>query len=190
MDWEEYVSEIASDIMKEQSPARFCTAADVNPHMFVYGDDTYGIHDEGDDDNDEFPKQRKMDIGVSAIIPVVKPIREPRVVQTKVVKRAPHDPKSVITTYEGKHNHEVPTTKTSSHDTSGAIAVNSPRELSKMRSGENDTMSLNLGVGIIPAADNRDNDQQQALCFSKHGRPQTYLNDSDFKVLCATPMYG
>ncbi|KAM7280430.1 hypothetical protein ACFE04_007564 [Oxalis oulophora] len=202
------------------------------PHVFVNGDDTDGTHDEGDDDDDEFSKRRKMDIGVSGIIPVVKPIREPRVVvQTlsevdilddgyrwrkygqkvvrgnpnprsyykctcvgcpvrKLVERAPHDPKSVITTYEGKHNHEVPTTKTSSHDTSGAISVNSPRELSRRRSGENDTMSLNLGVGIIPSADNRVNEQQQALRFFEHGRPQTYPNDSDFKVVRATPMYG
>ncbi|KAL6529330.1 WRKY transcription factor 4 [Orobanche gracilis] len=33
----------------------------------------------------------------------------------KHVERAPSDPKAVITTYEGKHNHDVPAAKTSSH---------------------------------------------------------------------------
>jgi hypothetical protein len=32
------------------------------------------------------------------------------------VERASHDPKAVITTYEGKHNHDVPAARNSSHD--------------------------------------------------------------------------
>ncbi|XP_022886587.1 probable WRKY transcription factor 20 [Olea europaea var. sylvestris] len=34
----------------------------------------------------------------------------------KHVERASHDPKAVITTYEGKHNHNVPNVKTSNHE--------------------------------------------------------------------------
>ncbi|XP_042419632.1 probable WRKY transcription factor 2 [Zingiber officinale] len=37
----------------------------------------------------------------------------------KHIERASHDLKSVITTYEGKHNHEAPTTRRSSHPNSG-----------------------------------------------------------------------
>ncbi|KAH0459052.1 hypothetical protein IEQ34_011866 [Dendrobium chrysotoxum] len=37
----------------------------------------------------------------------------------KHVERASHDLKSVITTYEGKHNHDVPTAKTSNHQSTG-----------------------------------------------------------------------
>lgn len=37
----------------------------------------------------------------------------------KHVERASHDLKSVITTYEGKHNHEVPAARNSSHINSG-----------------------------------------------------------------------
>ncbi|WZZ32782.1 hypothetical protein YC2023_016183 [Brassica napus] len=49
-----------------------------------------------------------------------------------------HDPKAIITTYEGNHNHDVPTSKSSSnHD-------NQPR----YRPDETDTISLNLEVGI------------------------------------------
>lgn len=33
----------------------------------------------------------------------------------KHVERASTDPKAVITTYEGKHNHDVPAAKTNSH---------------------------------------------------------------------------
>lgn len=35
----------------------------------------------------------------------------------KHVERASTDPKAVITTYEGKHNHDVPAAKNSSHNT-------------------------------------------------------------------------
>ena len=40
----------------------------------------------------------------------------------KHVERASTDPKAVITTYEGKHNHDVPAAKTSSHNTANANA--------------------------------------------------------------------
>ncbi|KAF5449566.1 hypothetical protein F2P56_029998 [Juglans regia] len=40
----------------------------------------------------------------------------------KHIERASTDPKAVITTYEGKHNHDVPTAKTSSHNTANSIA--------------------------------------------------------------------
>nr|QGX73556.1 WRKY family protein 8 [Cistanche tubulosa] len=40
----------------------------------------------------------------------------------KHVERAPSDPKAVITTYEGKHNHDVPAAKTSSHSTNIAAS--------------------------------------------------------------------
>ncbi|KAI4365097.1 hypothetical protein MLD38_021116 [Melastoma candidum] len=35
----------------------------------------------------------------------------------KHIERASHDPKAIITTYEGKHNHNVPTAKPSSQET-------------------------------------------------------------------------
>eukprot|EP00250_Pteridium_aquilinum_P003383 c13697_g1_i1 orf=553-2643(-) len=41
----------------------------------------------------------------------------------KHVERSFTDPKSVITTYEGKHNHDVPAARNSSHDTSGQAAT-------------------------------------------------------------------
>ncbi|KAJ7229543.1 hypothetical protein O6H91_05G100100 [Diphasiastrum complanatum] len=37
----------------------------------------------------------------------------------KHVERASNDPKSVITTYEGKHNHDVPVAKSGGHDSGG-----------------------------------------------------------------------
>ncbi|KAJ8460609.1 hypothetical protein OPV22_033535 [Ensete ventricosum] len=44
----------------------------------------------------------------------------------KHIERSPTDPKAVITTYEGKHNHDVPAARKSSHDTvtSGAAFKN------------------------------------------------------------------
>ncbi|KAM0951421.1 putative transcription factor WRKY family [Dioscorea sansibarensis] len=41
----------------------------------------------------------------------------------KHVERASTDPKAVITTYEGKHNHDVPAARSSSHNTANAAAV-------------------------------------------------------------------
>ncbi|KAL2609194.1 hypothetical protein R1flu_027767 [Riccia fluitans] len=41
----------------------------------------------------------------------------------KHVERASNDPKAVITTYEGKHNHDVPVARNSSHDNAGAGAA-------------------------------------------------------------------
>ncbi|KAK9070648.1 hypothetical protein SSX86_008316 [Deinandra increscens subsp. villosa] len=106
-----------------------------------------------DVEGDPYSKRRRTDFGILDVTPVVKPIREPRVVvQTisevdilddgyrwrkygqkvvrgnpnprsyykctsvgcpvrKHVERASHDPKAVITTYEGKHNHDVPIAK-------------------------------------------------------------------------------
>ncbi|KAK9673798.1 hypothetical protein RND81_12G190400 [Saponaria officinalis] len=61
----------------------------------------------------------------------------------KHVERASHDPKAVITTYEGKHNHEVPTARNSSHDTASRIGSHE----------NNDPVSLDLGVGIRSSPD-------------------------------------
>ncbi|KAI9187492.1 hypothetical protein LWI28_028782 [Acer negundo] len=178
------------------------------------------------DDDDPFSKRRKMETMVADITPVVKPIREPRVVvQTlsevdilddgyrwrkygqkvvrgnpnprsyykctnagcpvrKHVERASHDPKAVITTYEGKHNHDVPTARNSSHDAAGPPAGNGPL---RIVSEENDTISLDLGVGISSVNENRSNEQQQAL-HSELARRQPHASSSSFRIIQATPV--
>ncbi|EHA8591801.1 putative WRKY transcription factor SUSIBA2 [Cocos nucifera] len=88
----------------------------------------------------------------------------------KHVERASHDPKAVITTYEGKHNHDVPAGKTVNHDTSMPMVVDGSNNITTCMSpafsgfprtcdamvisqqytqpeGSN-TISLDLGVGI------------------------------------------
>ena len=47
----------------------------------------------------------------------------------KHVERAATDPKAVITTYEGKHNHDVPAAKSSSHNTANSIASQKPQNV-------------------------------------------------------------
>lgn len=42
----------------------------------------------------------------------------------KHVERAPTDPKAVITTYEGKHNHDVPAARSGSHNSANSNAPN------------------------------------------------------------------
>ncbi|XP_021595661.1 probable WRKY transcription factor 20 isoform X1 [Manihot esculenta] len=187
-----------------------------------------------EDDYDPFSKRRKMDTGGFDVTPVIKPIREPRVVvQTlsevdilddgyrwrkygqkvvrgnpnprsyykctnagcpvrKHVERASHDPKAVITTYEGKHNHDVPTARSSSHDTArssshdtaGPTPVNGQ---SRIRSDESDTISLDLGVGICSTAENRSNDQQQAM-HSEFTQNRNQTSGSSFRIAPRTPI--
>lgn len=101
----------------------------------------------------------------------------------KHVERASHDPKAVITTYEGKHNHDVPTARSSSHDTAGpAVAGGQTR----IRSEESDTISLDLGMGISSAAENKLNGQGQML-LSEFGNSQTHAGNSNFRFVHTTP---
>nr|QGQ64048.1 WRKY transcription factor 25 [Santalum album] len=69
----------------------------------------------------------------------------------KRVERAPHDPKAVITAYNGKHNHGVPTARISSRELAGSSAANL---VLRDRSGQNNTINLHLGLGTRPAAEN------------------------------------
>ncbi|KAF6149616.1 hypothetical protein GIB67_011225 [Kingdonia uniflora] len=75
----------------------------------------------------------------------------------KHVERASHDPKAVITTYEGKHNHDVPVAKTSAHDTSGPTYITGRNDILMTRTEEINRISLDLGVGISSNAQNRSN---------------------------------
>ncbi|XP_058742893.1 probable WRKY transcription factor 20 [Vicia villosa] len=182
------------------------------------------------DDDDPFSKRRKMELGNAEIIPIVKPIREPRVVvQTmsevdilddgyrwrkygqkvvrgnpnprsyykctnagcpvrKHVERASHDPKAVITTYEGKHNHDVPAAKNSSHDMSRHAAS---IEMTRIKLEESDTISLNLGMGINSATENRSNGRRHMLLSEFGNSSQTHTSNSNFKFVHTTsvPVY-
>lgn len=175
------------------------------------------------DDDDQYSKRRKMDALVADVTPVVKPIREPRVVvQTlsevdilddgyrwrkygqkvvrgnpnprsyykctnagcpvrKHVERASHDPKAVITTYEGKHNHDVPTARTSSHDAAGPSAGNGP---CRIISEEGEAISLDLGVGISSATENRSNEQPRAL-HSELAHSHPHASSASYKIIQA-----
>lgn len=72
------------------------------------------------------------------------------------MERASHDPKAVITTYEGKHNHDVPTARNNSHEMAGSAPVTGS---SRVRAEENGSISLDLGVGIGYGMENRSNGQ-------------------------------
>ncbi|XP_024967952.1 probable WRKY transcription factor 20 isoform X2 [Cynara cardunculus var. scolymus] len=160
------------------------------------------------DDDDPYSKRRRTDFGTLEVTPVVKPIREPRVVvQTisevdilddgyrwrkygqkvvrgnpnprsyykctsvgcpvrKHVERASHDPKAVITTYEGKHDHDVPTARNGSHDGAGSAAGNGNL---RTRSDDNGAVCLDLVVGNSlseqPQCLNSDYNKAQLACY-------------------------
>ncbi|XP_020590547.1 WRKY transcription factor SUSIBA2-like isoform X1 [Phalaenopsis equestris] len=74
----------------------------------------------------------------------------------KHVERASHDPKAVITTYEGKHNHDVPAAKTGSSTnressppliTDGNIPTSYISHQYTLPE-ENNAINLRLGVGV------------------------------------------
>lgn len=64
----------------------------------------------------------------------------------KHVERAASDPKAVVTTYEGKHNHDVPAARMSSHNT----ANNSSSQLRP----HNSTANTNVYVGMTDFTNN------------------------------------
>nr|CAD1822659.1 unnamed protein product [Ananas comosus var. bracteatus] len=134
----------------------------------------------------------------------------------KHVERASHDPKAVITTYEGKHNHDVPAARNASHEISAPIPMvaNSsnlinnrmPAALSSILSIGNprvtshqytqlagsDTVSLDLGVGINPNHGNAGN-EIQSLGSNQIQHHQSTLygsreDDGEGFTFKATPM--
>ncbi|KAJ9562807.1 hypothetical protein OSB04_007967 [Centaurea solstitialis] len=85
----------------------------------------------------------------------------------KHVERASHDPKAVITTYEGKHNHDVPIARNGSHDVSGSAAGNGNL---RTRTQEDGAISLDLLVGNNiseqhPQSLNSDYNKAQLACY-------------------------
>lgn len=71
----------------------------------------------------------------------------------KHVERASTDPKAVITTYEGKHNHDVPAARNSSHNTANSNSMSSKPQarvpekhplLKDMEFGNNDQRPVHL----------------------------------------------
>lgn len=96
----------------------------------------------------------------------------------KHVERASHDPKAVITTYEGKHNHDVPTVKSnnnnSHHDTSA------PR----FRPAETntDTVSLDLGVGIASGCPDHHTSSNDHLHQIQQQQQQNIISEFEHQI--------
>ncbi|KAF5728451.1 WRKY transcription factor 20 [Tripterygium wilfordii] len=102
----------------------------------------------------------------------------------KHVERASHDPKAVITTYEGKHNHDVPAARNSSHDNAVTSTMNGP---SRIRLQESNTISLDLGVGMNSVAEHRYSEQQQLL-HPNSMQSQAQTSVSSFEMAQVTPI--
>ncbi|KAK4491770.1 hypothetical protein RD792_002545 [Penstemon davidsonii] len=103
----------------------------------------------------------------------------------KHVERASHDPKAVITTYEGKHNHDVPTAKNNSHDFASTSPYNPTRNIKPEENSS--SISLDLGVGINRASQNRTNEQLHIL-DAGNGRSQIGPNSSSMMVIQGSQM--
>lgn len=67
----------------------------------------------------------------------------------KHVERAPHDPQLVITTYEGKHDHDMPLSRSVSQSTAGKdSAMLKANDDSTSKSTENKSVDLEMVVHI------------------------------------------
>lgn len=102
------------------------------------------------------------------------------------MERASHDPKAVITTYESKHNHDVPTTRSNNNHHDISVPRFRPEETT-------DTISLDLGVGIASSSpdhtSNEHSQQQQQHIRSEFGVHQTQTNVSaGFSFVHGPPM--
>ncbi|KAK6917850.1 WRKY domain, partial [Dillenia turbinata] len=109
----------------------------------------------------------------------------------KHVERASHDPKAVITTYEGKHDHDVPAARTSSHETAGPSIYTTPTAMDNMEIGSDETnaISLDLGVGIGSSPENRSLEKRPALDaeFNYAQLAQATKGSSSAVVIYANP---
>lgn len=106
----------------------------------------------------------------------------------KHVERASHDAKAVITTYEGKHNHDVPVVRTSSHDKAGTnIYISSTDTIVDTGLEETDAISLDLGVGIGLSPENRLNEMQRTVDIEST-QTQISVGTPAVNVVQATPV--
>ena len=62
----------------------------------------------------------------------------------KQVERAPSDPKAVVTTYEGKHNHDIPAARMSSHNTTNSSSHLRPHKTEFVNTREQPVATLRL----------------------------------------------
>ncbi|XWS75861.1 hypothetical protein CRYUN_Cryun01aG0128300 [Craigia yunnanensis] len=78
----------------------------------------------------------------------------------KHVERASHDAKLVITTYEGRHDHDLPPTRTVTHNTTGVnvhSAVHNDESGTKVE--ENETVCLDMVVYCSSGAEKKSSEQ-------------------------------
>jgi hypothetical protein len=69
----------------------------------------------------------------------------------KHIERSSQDPKAVITTYEGKHSHDVPAARNSSHAAAAANA-NASSSTSLPHRGQNSASSSRRGADVSSAS--------------------------------------
>lgn len=115
----------------------------------------------------------------------------------------------MITTYEGKHNHDVPIGRTSSHDATGPMirndaiapnrhvspALNSIRNDDTTKAmmpycsdrSDGGVVSLDLGVGFSLSPENRSNELQQMPDTQAHGQSEI-AGSGCSKLIQATPV--
>lgn len=80
----------------------------------------------------------------------------------KHVERASNDPKMVITTYEGQHDHDMPPARTVTHNSAGPNTTTTDmNNESRAKSEQDDTVGLAIVLHSCSGPENnKSNDQQ------------------------------
>ncbi|PKA59933.1 putative WRKY transcription factor 20 [Apostasia shenzhenica] len=99
----------------------------------------------------------------------------------KHVERAAHDPKAVITTYEGKHNHDVPVAKNGGNHEPSANLSRSSSSHHYSQSEENTAVNLHLGVGT-------NSNYNSSITEKQHHQLQYVGSDCSNVMIRANPM--
>lgn len=97
------------------------------------------------------------------------------------MERASHDLRAVITTYEGKHNHDVPAARGSGYTMNrpSAVTANMPIRPSAVPSQPNNTMYPNSGVSLGML---QNNNNTGSFGFSRLGKAigSSYMSQPHF----------
>ncbi|KAK1567576.1 hypothetical protein Q3G72_013782 [Acer saccharum] len=98
----------------------------------------------------------------------------------KHVERASHDQKLVITTYEGRHDHDMPPSRTVTHNAAGQNSgTTSHNDESGTKLDENNAVCLDMVVHSSPGTQSKSNEQLNTVTHNTAGQNSDTASHND-----------
>ncbi|KAK2648456.1 hypothetical protein Ddye_015945 [Dipteronia dyeriana] len=98
----------------------------------------------------------------------------------KHVERASHDPKLVITTYEGRHDHDMPPSRTVTHNAAGQNSgTTTHNDESGTKLDENIAVCLDMVVHSSPGTQSKSNEQLNTVTHNTAGQKSGAVSHND-----------